>query len=211
MVVHVGAHRDIVAQQLPADISMAKLKPQPFDRSRVRRRGSVVRMRIRVAEESEIERLREMELAAGVAFAEIGMTEVAEAEPPPAETLRAYQQDDRAWVQVDGDELPIGYVLIDVVDQSVHVEQVSVDPSFAGRGLGRELIEHAASWGRDQGFSTITLTTFTEVPWNGPYYERLGFRYLSADELTPELRAIRTEEAALGLDKWPRAAMVRDL
>ena len=168
-------------------------------------------MAIRTARESELGRLREIELAAGVAFAEIGMTEVADAEPPPTETLCTYQQDDRAWVHVDADDRAVGYVLIDVVDRSAHVEQVSVDPEFAGRGLGRELIEHAASWGQDRGFTMITLTTFTEVAWNGPYYERLGFRYVNHDELTPELRAIRAEEAALGLDEWPRAAMVRDL
>jgi hypothetical protein len=47
------------------------------------------------------------------------------------------------------------------------------------------------------------------VPWNAPYYERLGFRRV--DDLTPGLRAIRAAEAARGLDRWPRVAMRRDL
>jgi hypothetical protein len=46
---------------------------------------------------------------------------------------------------------------------------------------------------------------------NGPYCERLGFRYLADGELTPSLKAIRAAEAAHGLDRWPRAAMRRDL
>jgi hypothetical protein len=67
------------------------------------------------------------------------------------------------------------------------------------------------AWAADQGFPAVTLTTFTEVPWNGPYYQRCGFRFLDDDELTPGLRAIREYEATLGLDAWPRAAMRRDL
>ena len=57
----------------------------------------------------------------------------------------------------------------------------------------------------------LTLTTFTEVPWNAPYYLRCGFRVLADTEITPELRAIRTAEAARGLDAWPRVCMRRDL
>ena len=41
----------------------------------------------------------------------------------------------------------------------------------------------------------VTLTTFRDVPWNAPYYERLGFRTLAADEITPGLAAIRAHEA----------------
>jgi hypothetical protein len=47
------------------------------------------------------------------------------------------------------------------------------------------------------------------VPGNGPYYERLGFRYLAPDEETPGLRAIRARERAMGLDAWPRACTTR--
>ncbi len=50
----------------------------------------------------------------------------------------------------------------------------------------------------------MTLTTFADVPWNGPYYRRLGWRDLPAAELGPELAAIRRHEASLGLDAWPR-------
>jgi hypothetical protein len=71
------------------------------------------------------------------------------------------------------------------------------------------LIEHAETWARDRGLAALTLTTYVEVPWNGPYYERLGFRYLTPDEETPGLRAIRDRERRSGLDAWPRACMRR--
>jgi hypothetical protein len=57
----------------------------------------------------------------------------------------------------------------------------------------------------------ITLTTFTDVPWNGPLYRHLGFRVLTDDELGPELRALRDRETAHGLDPAQRACMRADL
>jgi hypothetical protein len=49
------------------------------------------------------------------------------------------------------------------------------------------------------------------VPWNGPYYRRLGFRCLTVDEETPGLRAVRERERARGLEVWPRTSMRRRL
>jgi N-acetylglutamate synthase-like GNAT family acetyltransferase len=86
-----------------------------------------------------------------------------------------------------------------------------VHPDHARKGLGRKLIEHVASWARDRDLDALTLTTYVDVPWNGPYYERLGFRFLTADEETPRLRAIRAHERTLGLEVWPRTSMRRSL
>jgi N-acetylglutamate synthase-like GNAT family acetyltransferase len=93
----------------------------------------------------------------------------------------------------------------------VHIEQVSVHPVHAHKGHGRALVEHVAEWARQRRSAALTLCTFSEVPWNGPYYERCGFRPLSTDELTPGLCALRAVEAAHGLDRWPRQCMRRGL
>jgi hypothetical protein len=85
-------------------------------------------------------------------------------------------------------------------------------PSWtATPGLGRALIEQSASWASARDLHALTLTTYLDVPWNGPYYERLGFRYLTTDEETPGLRGIRARERALGLEAWPRVSMRRSL
>lgn len=94
------------------------------------------------------------------------------------------------------------------MDGALHIEQVSVHPGHARRGIGRALIEHLAA-GTDA--PALTLTTFTEVPWNAPYYARCGFRPLAAGEVTPGLREIRRREAEHGLDRWPRLCMRREL
>ena len=165
---------------------------------------------IRAATERDIPVLREIERAAGEAFRDLGMDLVANDEPPAAEVLRRYVQHGRAWVS-ERDGRPIAYLLAELVDGNAHIEQVSVHPDHAHAGHGRALIEHLARWSMDRGHEALTLTTYTEVPWNGPYYVRCGFRFLAADEVTPGLLALRKEEIAHGLDRWPRGCMRRDL
>jgi GNAT superfamily N-acetyltransferase len=137
---------------------------------------------------------------------------VADDDPLPVGELARYAGAGRAWVAVlPGDDDPVGYLLAGEVDGAGHVEQVSVHPAAGRRGVGRALVDRAAGWAADRGFGALTLTTYRHVPWNGPYYERLGFRFLTAGEEGPGLRAIRARERAHGLDRWPRACMRRDL
>jgi GNAT superfamily N-acetyltransferase len=111
---------------------------------------------------------------------------------------------------VDGDVV-VAYLVLDVVAGAAHIEQVSVDPAYARRRIGQQLIEAAAEWAVRHGLHELTLTTFADVPWNAPYYARLGFSRLPDEALPPELAAIRDAERARGLDRWPRVAMARAL
>jgi len=164
-------------------------------------------MEIRPATSSDLPVFQEIEIEAGRLFADYGMPEIAGDEPAPLTVLAQYQAAGYAWTAiVDG--VPVGYLVAEPIDGCLHIEQVSVRPAYAGQGIGRALIEHAA---QVPGYPALTLTTFVEVPWNAPYYERLGFRRLADDELTPGLRAVREHEIERGLDKWPRTAMRRDL
>src|SRR5262249_25990398 len=78
-------------------------------------------------------------------------------------------------------------------------------------GIGRRLVDTVCDWAKAQGFSAITLSTFRDVPWNGPFYERLGFRSLSPAELSPALRDVRAREKMLGIALDQRVMMRRDL
>jgi GNAT superfamily N-acetyltransferase len=166
---------------------------------------------IRVARGDELPLLIEIEQAAGESFRSLGMDLVADDDPGSTQELAPYVEDGRAFVAVDANDQPLAYLLIDRVDSAAHIEQVSVSPDHAGRKIGRALFERAETWARDHGLARLTLTTYVEVPWNGPYYERLGFHYLTADEETPGLRSIRDHERQSGLDAWPRACMRRTL
>jgi ribosomal protein S18 acetylase RimI-like enzyme len=168
-------------------------------------------MRIRAASAAELPALQDIERAAGRAFRGVGMPEIADDDPPSLDELTGYQQAGRAWVTVGQHGRLVAYLLADLVDGAMHIEQVSVHPDCARCGVGRSLLGHAAGRASAAGLPALTLTTFSEVPWNAPYYERCGFRRLAGSELTPGLREIRRREAAHGLDRWPRVCMRRDL
>ena len=166
---------------------------------------------IRAARADDVPSLIAIERAAGETFRALGMDLVADDDPESAQELVSYVDGARAFVAVDAAAVPVGYLLLDVVDGSAHIDQASILPEHARRGIGRALLERAAEWAAENTLKALTLTTYVEVPWNGPYYERLGFRYLRPDEETTGLRAIRDGERASGLDAWPRACMRRDL
>ncbi|UNM16344.1 GNAT family N-acetyltransferase [Streptomyces formicae] len=168
-------------------------------------------MRIRAVRLDELPLLQDIERAAGRCFRDVGMPEVADDEPLPVGELARYQRDGLAWVGVAGADVPVAYLIADRVDGNLHVEQVSVHPDSARRGVGRSLVEHLADQARGEGVPALTLTTFAEVPWNAPYYARCGFLPLDDSMLTPGLREIRDREAAHGLDRWPRVCMRRVL
>lgn len=162
---------------------------------------------MRPARVGDLDRLRAIERAAGARFAEIGMPEIAADEPMPVEALAQYQRDGRAWVADAGGRL-VGYVLVDRVDGGLHIEQLSVVPDHGGRGIGRMLIDQVVDEARRRRRPRLSLTTFQSVPWNGPYYERLGFRALDDHEIGPELASVVARETAHGLDPTARVCMV---
>ena len=160
---------------------------------------------LRVARPEDAATLREIERRAGEQFRRVN--DIADHEPPPVETFVGYAYARHCWVAFDDDDKPIGYLLVDDIDGNAHIEQVSVEPEHQGMGVGRSLIDQARTWAKDTGRPAVTLTTFAHV--HAPLYAHLGFSVLQDDEIGPELRARRREEAARGLDDlMPRVCMI---
>jgi GNAT superfamily N-acetyltransferase len=159
-------------------------------------------VRVRAAVAAELPLLVEVELASDAPFHDAGVGPL----PPPGSVAELAEA---PCVLVAGDP-PVGFARLGEVDGLAHLEQLSVHPDHSGRGIGTALLEAAYAWAASSGYQAMTLTTFADVPWNGPYYARRGFVALA--ELTPGLREIRRHEADLGLDALgPRLAMRRDL
>jgi len=154
------------------------------------------RVALRAATVDDIPLLQGLEVTTGRQFADVGLHAVASDEPPTFDALTEHISSGTAWVaEVSGQV--VGYAVASIVDDEAHLDQVSVDPSMRGHSIGALLIDEVAQWGRVRGFDTLTLTTFADVPWNAPYYARLGFVTLAAEEMGPELTAVREREAWL--------------
>jgi GNAT superfamily N-acetyltransferase len=166
---------------------------------------------IRTARRDDLAALCELERAAGERFRAVGMAAVADDDPPSMAELLAYQQDGRAWVAPDRADNAVAYLLVTIVDGNAHIDQVSVHPAHARRGLGRALLDTAAAWAAQRGLAALTLTTFANVPWNAPYYQRLGFDVMDDDQIGSGLLRIREHEADVGLARWPRVTMRRPI
>jgi GNAT superfamily N-acetyltransferase len=160
---------------------------------------------------AELEALRGLEREAGRLFAAIGMAEVAAAQAPTLADLEVYRTAGRAWVTVDAWDRPLGYLLSSIVDGCAHIDQVSVAPAYARRGLGASLIEHLAATAAVDGRPALTLTAFRDVPWNAPYYTRLGFVVIEPANHGTQLRALIAHEATSIPSDAQRVAMRRPL
>lgn len=118
---------------------------------------------------------------------------------------------ERVWVAVTPDDRVVGFAIAHLLDGCAHLHELDVDPDHGRRGLGRRLIAAVVGWAGSVGAPAITLSTFRDVPWNAPYYARLGFRPLDEGELSPGLRAICQAEAAAGLPLEHRLCMRLEL
>lgn len=162
---------------------------------------------------SDVALLGPIEVAAGARFREVGMDDIADDEPLPDGLLLDALRDGRLWVAELGGEV-VGYALgirIGPGGRQHHLEQVSVVPDAGGRGVGAALVEAVAAWARAAGGTSLTLATFRALPWNAPWYERLGFEAVPDAELDGPLREVRDHEAAIGLDVTERVCMRRAL
>jgi hypothetical protein len=135
--------------------------------------------------------LPKIEAAAGQMFRDVGMHAVADDDPPTTEELAEFLAAEGILVAVDDHDRPVAYLLVMPLDGWAHVEQVSV-------------------WAEQGDLAGLTLTTFEHVPWNAPYYRRLGFHTIEVADLSVGLRETREREAA-GPRTGPvaRVAMLR--
>ncbi|EXG79361.1 GNAT family N-acetyltransferase [Cryptosporangium arvum] len=162
---------------------------------------------VRPAGDDELAGLAEVEKASEAPFIEAGI-----ALPPEYMSQDELRKCAIVLVAPGPSGAPVGFAAVDAVDGAAHLSQLSVDAAYGRQGHGRGLLAAVIGWARRGGFPAVTLTTFRDVPWNGPFYRRYGFVELDEADLTPGLREARDHEIAMGLDELsPRCAMRRPL
>lgn len=167
--------------------------------------------RLRPARPDDVSRIQEIEDEAGTLLLGLGLVDEALDESFPLDDLAHLVALRQVWVACTDDDRPVGMVVASVREGSVYVEEMDVVPAHGRRGLGTRLLTRVCSWAHEQGYRSVTLSTFRDVAWNGPFYRRQGFRDLSPAEWTRDMWAIRAKEAEQGLRADARVFMVREL
>ncbi len=100
-------------------------------------------------------------------------------------------------VLVAGDP-PIGLCRIDRVGGGAHLEQLSVHPDHGRHGAGRALLRAGCTWAAGEGYDALTLATYRDVPWNGPFYASEGFVEIGPVDDWLVAHGRRPEEPVMG-------------
>lgn len=167
---------------------------------------------IRPANDRDALLLPEIERSSGEIFRQWpGLEWIADDDVQSEEQHRALIADGVVWVaDLEGYGI-VAFLNGAVTPDALHIWQIAVHRDRQRRGVGQKLIEAAQQFAIDLGINALTLTTFREVPWNEPYYRRLGFIALGCEDLSPRLRAVLNAEGQAGLPTEQRCAMRKPL
>ena len=158
------------------------------------------------ARASDVPRLPMIELAAATLLAGQAPAAVL-AETTSLAQLELARRHGRLWVALCEGQ-PVGFAHVELIEPGVaHLQEIDVMPAHGRRGLGRALVTAVCGWAAAHKYRAVTLTTFRDVPWNMPFYARLGFVEVLPHELTPALRSLLDKEAQAGLAPERRVAM----
>jgi GNAT superfamily N-acetyltransferase len=175
--------------------------------------GARMNAAVRTMTRADIPAVQRVERAAGQRFRGCDDPRVARCADDPAftaEELIPFIENGRAWTATEHGQV-VGFIVTDVVDGCAHIDEVAVAPMAGRHGHGTALVAAVQQWALRQGLPAVTLTTFRDVPWNGPWYSKLGFRELAEPEWTSALRALRETEHRNGLANELRIVMRKDV
>jgi GNAT superfamily N-acetyltransferase len=165
---------------------------------------------IRFAHVEELALLAQIERSAATLFLDTPYAFLVDAEPLPLEFVQQRFQAGQVWVAVE-QQVVIGYALTRKVDATLYLQEIDVEPKHGRRGIGTALIATIQAWAKLSGYSVLSLSTFRDIPWNAPFYAKLGFHILDESELKAGFQQLRRQELAAGLPIADRVIMYCDL
>jgi GNAT superfamily N-acetyltransferase len=165
--------------------------------------------RIRAARRKDVDYLPQIERDAARRFAPFGIEEAMAGPGVPLELLVQRQRCGQLWVALDRADHPVGFAVASVVDDHGHLDELDVLVRHGGRGLGTRLVKVVCRWAYRARLSGVTLSTLRTIPWNEPFYSRLGFEVVPENELSDNMIRLRQLEALAGLPVAERVIMCR--
>ncbi len=152
---------------------------------------------IRIATVADAPLLADIERAADQRYLDTVYADRLDGSAIPDDVARRYCRQGRIFV-AEVDDHVVGYLGWHIEPDPAYlgISQVSVLPEFGQRGIGAALMRHAADTAIDQGIAHIVLATFNEIPWNAPWYRRLGFRTIDPTDWAMWMRDVVDEQRA---------------
>ena len=143
--------------------------------------------KLRNARADEIVQMQTIDLESSELFRGTGLIEFGpdeQLEPIPEDRLRQAFGDQLIWVAADAEDRPVGFCMCADMGPDLYLDQVSVLTTHGKQGLGAQLVQRAIEEASNRKHKRVTLSTFRDVPWNGPFYQRLGFKEISPRRYT---------------------------
>ena len=163
---------------------------------------------LRLARKGDAELMPAIEAGAGKMFADIeGLAGIAGTHTLPVDRLEKYIRKGHCLVAHVGAAMA-GFLVNEPFSRELHIWEMDVHPDYQQRGIGAGLLRACLIDARNSGFKAVTLTTFVDVPWNAPFYAKLGFEEVTALDAHPRLAGELAVEADHGLPAERRCAMI---
>jgi GNAT superfamily N-acetyltransferase len=168
---------------------------------------STAEFSIRRAQSWDIPLLEYVERSAADIFRTVNLGFLADGDTVDPAALRAMAQANHLWVATNNFDQPIGFVGGEYLSGNFHIVEISVAKEFQGKGVGKALMTTIVEHISREGYKSITLTTYRNLPWNGPWYSRLGFFEVNAHDMGRDYLDLLDSEAQHGLDVRSRCVM----
>jgi len=167
---------------------------------------------VRLARLAEVDQLPAIEISAAQSFRSVPALDwIAATDAMSPAVHRKSVQAGTCWVAVDVQDVPVGFLTAHLQGETLHILEMSVASDWQGKGIGRALIQAVKYWSIQRKITSITLTTFRDVPWNAPFYSRSGFVILEKEALDQRLASILQAEENHGFPEGSRCAMRFDV
>jgi len=105
-------------------------------------------------------------------------------------------------------EQVVGFAATRRIGKEVHLHEFSVATAFQRMRIGATLLNALKIDCKNSGVRAITLHTYRDIPWNGPFYARHGFVIIEDLEAHPRLAAGHAAAVEFGLPAERRCAMI---
>ncbi len=134
---------------------------------------------VRRAETQDLPTLLEIQAAAALRFARLGLIATPDGLPETI-PIRAFQQAALKGLLFVAEhaERGVGFALCSIERPDLYLDQLSVIPDAARKGAGTALVDAVSMEARRRGLWGVSLSTFRDVPWNAPFFAKQGFQEL---------------------------------